>query len=100
MKTPEKIRRKEAERKARKRAENMPRLRLIKQWRYFQRTGRWEWDATLLHWHHQNPKKKTRKLCHLVTRSWARIMQELNHCVVLDRGEHLELHGLRALRTK
>lgn len=99
MKTPEKIRRREAARKARKRKENRLRLRLLKQWLYFQRTGRWERDPTLLHWHHKDPRLKTRKVCHLVTRSWARIMQEIELCVVLDRDEHLALHGLRVLRT-
>jgi len=99
MKTPKKIRKREAARKARKRQENRERLRLMKQWKYFQRTGVWEWDPTRLHWHHRDPKKKTRKVCHLVTRSWWRIMQELEHCVVLDEHEHLDLHGLKVLRT-
>jgi hypothetical protein len=100
VKTPEKIRKRESARKARKRKENRERLRLMKQWRYFRRTGRWEWDPTHLHWHHRDPGMKTRKVCHLVTRSWKRIMQEIEHCVVLDREEHLDLHGLSMLRTK
>ena len=99
MKTPAKIRRREAARKARKREENRERLRLMKQTRYFQRTGRWVSDPTRLHWHHKDPRLKTRKVCHLVTRSWERILQEIDHCVVLDREEHLNLHGLRVLRT-
>jgi hypothetical protein len=99
MKTPEKVRKHEAARKAHKREENRERLRLLKQWLYFQRTGRWEWNPTRLHWHHRNPKLKTRKVCHLVTRSWGRIMQEIEHCVVLDREEHLALHGVSVLRT-
>lgn len=99
MKTPKKIRQREAARKARKRKENRERLRLMKQWRYFQRTGRWEWDPTQLHWHHKDPRKKTRKVCHLVTRSWNRIMEEIEHCAVLDQEEHLKLHGLTVLRT-
>ena len=99
MKTPENIRKREVARKARKRKENRERLRLLKQWRYFQRTGHWEWDPTRLHWHHRDPGKKTRKVCHLVTRSWKRIMQEIEYCVVLDREEHLDVHGLTVLRT-
>lgn len=100
MKTPENIRQREAARKAKKREENVPKLRLLKQWRYFQRTGTWEWNPERLHWHHRDPGKKTRKVCHLVTRSWARIMQELANCEVLDREEHLSLHGLSVFRTK
>lgn len=99
MKTPAKVREREAARKARKREENRERLRLLKQWYYFERTGRWEWDPTRLHWHHKDPRLKTRKVCHLVTRSWQRILHEIDHCVVLDREEHLSLHGLRVLRT-
>lgn len=99
MKTPKKVRTREAKRKARKRKENRRRLRLMKQWRYYMRTGRWEWDPTRLHWHHRYPDKKTRKVCHLVTRSWPRILQEISHCTVLDEAEHLALHGLTVLRT-
>lgn len=99
MKTPENVRKREVKRKARKRRENRRRLRALKQLLYFTRTGEWVSDARKLHWHHENPSLKTRKVCHLITRSWARIEQELANCIVLHEREHLELHGLTRLRT-
>lgn len=100
MKTPENVRKREAERKARKRRENRRRLRKLKQLLYFTRTGRWVDDPKRLHWHHTDPNLKTRKVCHLVTRSWQRIQEEIEHCIVLHEDEHLRLHGLTSLRTK
>lgn len=100
MKTPEKIRKREAKRKARKRRENRRRLRSLKQLLYFTRTGKWVTNPRKLHWHHQDPSLKTRKVCHLVTRSWQRILEEIANCIVLHEDEHLTLHGLSKLRTK
>jgi len=100
MKTSKAKRAREAQRKAKRRAENKPRLRWLKQWEYFLRTGAWESDPSRLHWHHLDPSKKTRKICHLITRSWSRIMEEVDKCVVLHECEHLALHGASVLRTK
>ena len=100
MKTPDKKRKGERERKKARKAVNVPFLRRLKQMLYFQRTGKWEHDYEKLHWHHQDPSKKTRKIAHLVTRSEQRIAAELRHCIVLHVKEHLELHHKDVLRTK
>lgn len=98
MKTPERTRIGESARKARKKKENLVRLRELKQLLYYSRTGRWENDPLNLHFHHVDPSTKTRKLSHLSTRSWERIEQELQHCVVVNSAEHLKLHSLSVLR--
>lgn len=77
-----------------------PFLRLMKQMLYYQRTGKWEYDPSKLHWHHVDPSKKTRKICHLVTRHPRRIAQELRGCEVVHEREHWAIHGTDVLRTK
>lgn len=100
MKTSDKKRECERQRKRARRAVNVPFLRRMKQILYYQRTGKWEHDYEKLHWHHKDPSKKTRKIAHLVTRSEKRIAQELRNCIVLHVKEHLELHNKTALRTR
>jgi hypothetical protein len=103
MKTKKTNKRKNENERARKklrRAEMRPFLQRMKQMLYFQRTGKWIHDAEKLHWHHKDPTQKTRKLCHLITRSEQRIAQELRTCIVLHVKEHLALHNTEALRTK
>ena len=103
MKTKKANKRKNENERARKklrRAEMRPFLQRMKQMLYFQRTGKWVYDAEQLHWHHKDPSKKTRKLAHLITRSEQRIAQELRNCEVLHVKEHLALHHQGVLRTK
>jgi hypothetical protein len=98
--TDEKKRESERKRKKARKAHMVPFLRRLKQRMYYERTGRWERNPKKLHWHHKDPTLKTRKLCHLTTRSMARVLQELENCVVLHEIEHLALHSKRVLRTK
>jgi hypothetical protein len=77
-----------------------PFLRLLKQILYYQETGIWEEDAEQLHWHHEDPALKTRKLCHLTTRHPKRVAEELAKCKVMHKVEHMRLHGISVLRTK
>lgn len=99
MKTSEARRKAERERKAKRKAENLPMVRRLKQKKYFKRRRKWL-PPHLLHWHHRDPSSKYRKVCHLMTRSKETINKELKKCTVLDQWEHRKLHGHSVLRTK
>lgn len=100
MKTSKKRREAESSRKAERKMRMRPFLRLMKQMLYYQRTGKWEYDPSKLHWHHVDPSQKTRKICHLVTRHPRRIARELRHCEVVHEKEHWQIHGTNVLRTR
>jgi DNA-binding transcriptional MerR regulator len=93
MQTPQSTRPRETARKNRRRYENRRKLQRLKQKLYFRKHGIWIDDPRKLHWHHKDPHSKYKKISHLVTRSWDRILKELKKCDVVHELEHRALHG-------